>query len=758
MSQLPLGEAARTVKATDGNDAGSSRPTEPTQDESSQSAGAWEWRETRGNGLLHWGHLRRYRYFLREHLNDDEFSQRLHLDRLLHWLPDGVPPLKTYEVRNSAKHRFLAIDDVDLGRLEDDLVARGQLRPSQLAHAWKQSGARLHPARGATRVVIEDEAAFRALVDAMARENAMVTKPTLRTTSASTVDPSAASPSGAVDASPAPAIKGDSAVRSSAAAAVSSDDLHVENISSEERKQAELTSGSPEKAARHVVPKELVDWEGIVSACEGFTKAHERSQAQPAIQALLPLTPAKLFEGLDAEVCGVVFHAGGTDGAGQLYVKYGLVKRALRRLKQMGAFAGAKSSFRFRVNVTRSTILEGAKFSILASLDDLFAAGEYAQAGQRSLEPMAGENPATVAKLAHKLSKKRLAAAAESLPTPAPSVEATPEPRAKKVRVDDAPSPAPQGVTPPPSPTVAPGSTPPRTNSAEPAFFSGDLKRTYQDLVAEAKEHGLKHFELETLRLSYTHAQRHGGAAFVALDVEFWERSQDFLLEFGWSSVEFVAHPETGKVEARRDDQHVVVKENRSKRNGRFAPDARDHFDFGRTIHLPQRTIYHTLAALLDSLSAHQHVFLIFHDPRADLRCLGQIGFDADRYFHSDLRDLGASPQGSEKVTEGKVWVVDTQRLFSAWINRKAQIGLEKACTEVKVPTKRLHNAGNDAHYTLDLFERLMNRKRAVAPGSPLVLEVDARFKAEAKRRARQSKEKAQRLAEKQEQKELAHT
>lgn len=142
------------------------------------------------------------------------------------------------------------------------------------------------------------------------------------------------------------------------------------------------------------------------------------------------------------------------------------------------------------------------------------------------------------------------------------------------------------------------------------------------------------------------------------------------------------------------------MRENLKKRNGKYSPDNRDNFGYGTSVRLAQPAIYRTLAALVSTLSAHQHLFVIFHDPRADLRALDQLGFDTARDWQTDLRQLGAAADDSTLEEGGKVWVVDTQRLFSAWLNRRSQIGLEKACAEVKVPTKRehLHNAANDAH------------------------------------------------------------
>ncbi|GAA5902875.1 hypothetical protein JCM5296_006320 [Sporobolomyces johnsonii] len=220
--------------------------------------------------------------------------------------------------------------------------------------------------------------------------------------------------------------------------------------------------------------------------------------------------------------------------------------------------------------------------------------------------------------------------------------------------------------------------------------------------------------ELATVRLAYETARREGGATFLALDVEFWEFDQNFLLEFGWTILEYSKDAE-GKVEERRTNQHVVIKENEHRRNHQFAPDARDHFDFGRTLTLPLPTLKSLLHALLASLSSTSPVFLIFHDPNMDLRALAKLGFDVRREFECDLTRV---PQ--REAGQGGVWVVDTQRLFEGWMERRGRVGLEKACKELEVPTKRLHNAGNDAHYTLDLFERLMDRARRPALDSEL--------------------------------------
>lgn len=107
------------------------------------------------------------------------------------------------------------------------------------------------------------------------------------------------------------------------------------------------------------------------------------------------------------------------------------------------------------------------------------------------------------------------------LPTPCTSVESSPEPSSalKKLKSKHTPE--------------------------------GIERRVQAELVgAETQKE-----ELRTMREVYAKAKREGGAAFLALDIETWERSHGYLLEFGWTFVDFEKR-ENG-VGIRREDQHV---------------------------------------------------------------------------------------------------------------------------------------------------------------------------------------------------------
>lgn len=215
--------------------------------------------------------------------------------------------------------------------------------------------------------------------------------------------------------------------------------------------------------------------------------------------------------------------------------------------------------------------------------------------------------------------------------------------------------------------------------------------------------------ELVRLQSVFELAAKQGGAAFLALDIETYEFSHNQLLEFGWSLLDFGQVVGEGeKVEVRRENQHVIISENARRRNGKYSPDARDvrarslsppssssltkgmrrqHFDFGRSITLPQQSLFILLHALFSTLSSSTPLFLTFHDTRSDLKSLALLGFQTQE-FETGLHRVAL--QGGEGV-----WVVDTQRLFSGWRGMKGQVKLMTCCEAVEVPTRRLHNAGS---------------------------------------------------------------
>lgn len=94
------------------------------------------------------------------------------------------------------------------------------------------------------------------------------------------------------------------------------------------------------------------------------------------------------------------------------------------------------------------------------------------------------------------------------------------------------------------------------------------------------------------------------------------------------------------------------------------------------------------------------------HDPRSDITALHLLGIDTQSY----QRQLSAFASSSPP-TSG-VWILDTQVIFTGWARAKRKAKLEICCQELSVPTRRLHNAGNDAHATLLLLEAMLVKER----------------------------------------------
>ncbi|ODQ50895.1 hypothetical protein SAICODRAFT_27257 [Saitoella complicata NRRL Y-17804] len=181
------------------------------------------------------------------------------------------------------------------------------------------------------------------------------------------------------------------------------------------------------------------------------------------------------------------------------------------------------------------------------------------------------------------------------------------------------------------------------------------------------------------------------GATFVAIDVESFEHNHDKLLEFGIST----ARVPPAQTPITHSTEHYRVQETLSLRNGRYVPDNSHKFNFGRTEVLPLREIIRRI----DHLFQDPNVVFVAHDARGDIKY---------------LRDAGS------RLDAQKVLVLDTQRVWTALARvrevasdggaggNSGQRSLKALCAEIGVENVRdLHNAGNDAEYTMQVFLRM---------------------------------------------------
>jgi hypothetical protein len=75
-------------------------------------------------------------------------------------------------------------------------------------------------------------------------------------------------------------------------------------------------------------------------------------------------------------------------------------------------------------------------------------------------------------------------------------------------------------------------------------------------------------------------------------------------------------------------------------------------------------------------------IIVVGHDARQDITYFNEIGID--------LRALAGLKEP-----------VDTQQIHQSWCGAPNGRGLVAVLNDLGIPNKNLHNAGNDAHYTL---------------------------------------------------------
>lgn len=187
------------------------------------------------------------------------------------------------------------------------------------------------------------------------------------------------------------------------------------------------------------------------------------------------------------------------------------------------------------------------------------------------------------------------------------------------------------------------------------------------------------------------------------VDIEAWERNTNVITEIGVSiydpeEQEFAITPVI-------HTYHIIIQQHQHKRNGRFVPDHMHNFMEGQLVLLPMNEATKLLQLLIDKYFgewAKKWCTFVGHDLRNDIDYLAKIG-------------IHVPP---------KILTLDTQTLF-AYSHGKYGASLQNALRTVKQPFAFLHNAGNDAYYTVLLALKLCD------PNARLLLGLDLLGKGE---------------------------
>lgn len=208
---------------------------------------------------------------------------------------------------------------------------------------------------------------------------------------------------------------------------------------------------------------------------------------------------------------------------------------------------------------------------------------------------------------------------------------------------------------------------------------------------------------------------------FVCVDVETYEFNHSLVTEVGFAELDtsqLKGMPQGdsfqnwfGLIRA----SHYIVKENSWARNRVHVEGNQMNFNFGSSQMVPLATLHTIIVKTLGRESPRNTrkspedseatpIVLVGHDIQADILHLQKISYDA-------------------RKVAGIVDIVDTQNIFQHWQCKKDSSSLGRVLEALKIPNRYLHNAGNDAVYTMqamlmiaakarqESFERSIGRK-----------------------------------------------
>ncbi|KAK9468134.1 hypothetical protein V1512DRAFT_258811 [Lipomyces arxii] len=167
--------------------------------------------------------------------------------------------------------------------------------------------------------------------------------------------------------------------------------------------------------------------------------------------------------------------------------------------------------------------------------------------------------------------------------------------------------------------------------------------------------------------------------AFVSVDIEAYELDNSLVTEIGIAILD-LQKPNRTKFDA----FHWRVKERIHLKNGRYVSDASEKFEFGKSRILPLDQCRSDIQELLEMYQG-RYAF-VGHDPSNDIRYLQKINV---------------------KIPEDTP-VFDTSEIWKLRVGEGKSSSLSTILDEFDISAWNLHNAGNDAYYTLQALLALV--------------------------------------------------
>lgn len=230
---------------------------------------------------------------------------------------------------------------------------------------------------------------------------------------------------------------------------------------------------------------------------------------------------------------------------------------------------------------------------------------------------------------------------------------------------------------------------------------------------------------------------------FVCVDLEAFEYAQDKITEVGVSVLDsrhVVGNdpgPDGNEWLSKIVTRHLIIKEHKHLVNKRFLHGCPDKFNFGKSEVVPLHQVHMALTRLFinpspgSALASNQgarNLILVGHGLSNDTAYLNKLNF---------------APHAAGNIIQD----IDTQRFVGT---KKKNVGLSRLMAGLGVSAENLHNAGNDAAYTLQALV-LMTVQHTNNPGAYIKAVEEAKGEVDpAKQRYKDHKAKirAQKLTE----------
>ncbi|CAF9930024.1 MAG: hypothetical protein ALECFALPRED_004502 [Alectoria fallacina] len=178
---------------------------------------------------------------------------------------------------------------------------------------------------------------------------------------------------------------------------------------------------------------------------------------------------------------------------------------------------------------------------------------------------------------------------------------------------------------------------------------------------------------------------------FISVDVEAFEFNQKLVTEIGISTLDTVdllglqPGAKGNNWAAKIRSRHFRIQEHSHRLNKVHVGGCPDKFDFGQSEWISKQDVVSVLKECFNPsrspyLSGTCRVVLVGHDIAADMKYLNELGFDVARMT---------------------IDCIDTSDIYKASRRDGRQSALSTLLLQCGIPAKHLHNAGNDASYTL---------------------------------------------------------